>query len=153
LPQEQFQRWNINRRHLSKGQRAILIEKASESANALAKESGLSPEPLFRTCMHSVTSRNSGMPPENNYYNEVILNDPTLTVDNPVSGHEIQVIVGSPSKVAKGTLIEFAKELTEHIRGNQRWSGVHVTVEPIELQDLPPLGEPSLFTSFCTGTG
>ena len=76
------------------------------------------------------------------YYSEVILNDPTLTVDNPVSGHEIQVIVGSPSKVAKGTLIEFAKELTEHIRGNQRWSGVHVTVEPIELQDLPPLGEP-----------
>jgi hypothetical protein len=52
------------------------------------------------------------MPPKNNYYNEVILNDPTLTVDNPVSGHEIQVIVGSPSKVAKGTLIEFAKELT-----------------------------------------
>ena len=44
--------------------------------------------------------------------------------------------------MAKGTLIEFAKELTEHIRGNQRWSGVHVTVEPIELQDLPPLGEP-----------
>src|SRR6266576_4440072 len=82
------------------------------------------------------------MPPKNNYYNEVILNDPTLTVDNPVSGHEIQVIVGSPSKVAKGTLIEFAKELTEHIRGNQRWTGVHVTVEPIELQDLPPLGEP-----------
>jgi len=52
------------------------------------------------------------MPPENKYYNEVILNEPTLTVDNPVSGHEIQVIVGSPSKVAKGTLIEFAKELT-----------------------------------------
>ena len=35
------------------------------------------------------------MPPKNNYYNEVILNDPTLTADNPVSGHEIQVIVGS----------------------------------------------------------
>jgi hypothetical protein len=83
-----------------------------------------------------------GEAPKNNYYNEVILNDPTLTEGNPVSGHEIQVIVGSPSKVAKGTLIEFAKELTEHIRGNQRWSGVHVTVEPIELQDLPPLGEP-----------
>ena len=41
------------------------------------------------------------MPPINNYYNEVILNDPTLTEGNPVSGHEIQVIVGSPSKVAK----------------------------------------------------
>ena len=89
-----------------------------------------------------MTSRNWGMPPKNNYYNEVILNDPTLTEGNPVSDHEIQVIVGSPPKVAKGTLVEFAKELTEHIRGNQRWSGVHVTVEPIELQDLPPLGEP-----------
>jgi len=100
------------------------------------------PQPFFSTCKRSVTPRNWGMPPKNNYYSEVILNDPTLTVDNPVSGHEIQVIVGSPSKVAKGTLIEFAKELTEHIRGNQRWSGVHVTVEPIELQDLPPLGEP-----------
>ena len=58
------------------------------------------------------------MPPENNYYNEVILNDPTLTVNNPVEGHEIQIIIGSPSKVAKGTLIDFAKKLTEHTRVN-----------------------------------
>ena len=92
---------------------------------------------------------------ENEYYTEVSFHgvvrltrfpgaglSQATTVVNPVSGHEIQVIVGSPSKVAKGTLVEFAKELTEHIRGNQRWSGVHVTVEPIELQDLPPLGEP-----------
>jgi hypothetical protein len=42
-----------------------------------------------------------GKAPKNNYYNEVILNDPTLTVDNPVAGHEIVVIVGSPSKVSK----------------------------------------------------
>ena len=89
-----------------------------------------------------MTSRNWGMQPENNYYNEVILSDPTLTLDNPVAGHEIQIIVGSPSKVAKGKLIDFAKKLTEHTRVNQGWSGVHVTVEPIELQDLPPLGEP-----------
>ena len=82
------------------------------------------------------------MQPENNYYNEVILNDPTLTLDNPVAGHEIQIIVGSPSKVPKGKLIDFAKKLTEHTRVNQGWSGAHVTVEPIELQDLPQLGEP-----------
>ena len=63
------------------------------------------------------------MPPENNYYSEVILNDPTLTVNNPVEGHEIQIIIGSPSKVAKGTLIDFAKKLTEHTRINQGWSG------------------------------
>ena len=67
--------------------------------------------------------------PENEYYHEVSLHgvarltrfpgaglSQATTVDNPVSGHEIQVIVGSPSKVAKGTLIEFARELTEHIR-------------------------------------
>jgi hypothetical protein len=75
------------------------------------------------------------MPPENNYYNEVILNDPTLTLDNPVAGHEIQMIVGSPSKVGKGTLIDFAKKLTEHTRVNQGWSGVHVIVEPREFRD------------------
>jgi hypothetical protein len=83
------------------------------------------------------------MPPENNYYNEVILNDPTLTVNNPVEGHEIQIIIGSPSKVAKGTLIDFAKKLTEHTRINQGWSGVHVIVEPRKLRDLSPLGEPT----------
>jgi hypothetical protein len=46
------------------------------------------------------------MPPENNYYNEVnkvIINDPTLTVNKPVAGHEMQIIIGSPSKV-KGYL-------------------------------------------------
>jgi hypothetical protein len=30
---------------------------------------------------------------------------------------------------AKGTLIEFAKKLTEHTRVNQGWSGVHAIVE------------------------
>ena len=76
------------------------------------------------------------MPPENNCYNEVILNDPTLTVNNPVEGHEIQIIIGSPSKLAKGTLIDFAKKLTEHTRVNQGWSGVHAIVESRESRDL-----------------
>jgi hypothetical protein len=86
------------------------------------------------------------IPPENDYYYEVRLHGvvrltrlpgaglyEAATVDDPVSGHEIQVIVGSPSKVAKGTLIEFAKELTEHIRGNQRWSGAHVIRRAYEV--------------------
>ena len=64
------------------------------------------------------------------------------TVDNLVAGHEIVVIVGSPSKVAKASLIELATKLTEHTRVNQGWSGVHVIVEPIEIPELPPLGEP-----------
>ena len=97
-----------------------------------------------RTCKLCVISHYLGMPPpENNYYNEVILNDPTLTVNNPVEGHEIQIIIGSPSKVAKGTLIDFAKKLTEHTRVNQGWSGVHAIVESRELRDLSPLGEPT----------
>src|SRR5262249_59010022 len=82
------------------------------------------------------------MPPENNYYNEVILNDPTLTLENPVAGHEIQIIVASPSKLAKGKLIDFAKKLTEHTRVNQSWSGVHAIVEPREFGQLTPLTEP-----------
>ncbi len=96
-----------------------------------------------QTCKLSSISHYFGMPPENNYYNEVILNDPTLTVNNPVEGHEIQIIIGSPSKVAKGTLIDFAKKLTEHTRVNQGWSGVHAIVESRELRDLSPLGEPT----------
>jgi hypothetical protein len=44
------------------------------------------------------------MPPDNNYYNEVILNDPTLTVNNPVEGHEIQNHHRQPIKSRKGYL-------------------------------------------------
>jgi hypothetical protein len=61
---------------------------------------------------------------------------------HPVAGHEIVVIVGSPSKVAKATLFEFAMKLTEHTRVHQGWSGVRVIVEPMDFRELPPLGEP-----------
>ena len=101
------------------------------------------------------TWRDMRILPENDYYNELSLHgvvrltrfpgaglSQATTVDNPVSDHEIQVIVGSRSKVAKGTLIEFAKELTEHIRVSQGWSGVHVIVEPMQFRELPALGEP-----------
>ena len=85
------------------------------------------------------------MPPENNCYNEVILNDPTLTVNNPVEGHEIQIIIGSPSKVAKGTLIDFAKKLTEHTRlirvgaaYTQSWSlGSYEICHRLESRRIP----------------
>ena len=93
--------------------------------------------------------------PENNYYNEVSLRgvvrltalpgtglSQAATVEDPIAGHEIQIIVGSPSKVAKATLIEFVTKLTEHTRVNQAWIGVHVVVEPMEFRELPPLGEP-----------
>ena len=93
--------------------------------------------------------------PENEYYHEVSLHgvvrltrfpgaglSQATTVDNPVAGHEIVIIVSSPSKVAKATLIEFATTLTEHARVNQGWSGIHVIVEPMEFRDLPSLGEP-----------
>jgi hypothetical protein len=92
---------------------------------------------------------------ENEYYHEVSLHgvvrltrlpgaglSHAATVDNPVAGHEIVVIVSSPSKVVKATLVEFTTKLTEHTRVNQGWSGVHVIVEPMEFRELPPLGEP-----------
>jgi len=93
--------------------------------------------------------------PENNYYTEVSLRGTVRltalpgtglsqapTVEDPIAGHEIVVIVGSPSKVAKATLIEFVTKLTEHTRVNQGWSGAHIIVEPMGLRELPPLGEP-----------
>ena len=92
---------------------------------------------------------------ENEYYHEVSLHGvvrltrfpgagltQAATVDNPVAGHEIVVIVSSPSKVAKANLIEFATKLTENTRVNQGWSGMHVIVEPMVFRELPPLGEP-----------
>jgi len=93
--------------------------------------------------------------PENHYYNELSLHrvvrvtrfpgaglSQATTVDNPVAGHEIVIIVSSPSKLAKATLIEFATKLTQHTRVSQGWSGVHVIVEPMKFRELPLLGEP-----------
>src|SRR5580704_4859304 len=37
----------------------------------------------------------------------------------------------------------FASQFTRDMRTNQGWSTVHVIVEPIEFQDLPPLGNPT----------
>ncbi|MBV8416559.1 MAG: hypothetical protein JO251_15230 [Verrucomicrobia bacterium] len=93
--------------------------------------------------------------PENNYYNEVSLRGTVPltalpgtglsqmpTLEDPIAGHEIVIIVGSPSKVAKATLIEFVTKLTEHIRVNQGWSGAHIIVQSMGFRELPPLGEP-----------
>jgi hypothetical protein len=82
------------------------------------------------------------MPPENYCYIKVVLND-NMPVDDALSGREIQLIVGSPSKMAESTLVEFASQFTRDMRTNQGWSTVHVIVEPIEFQDLPPLGNPT----------
>jgi hypothetical protein len=82
------------------------------------------------------------MPLENHYYTKVILND-NMPVDDSLSGREIQLIFGSPSKMEESTLVEFASEFTKQMRTNQGWDTLHVIVEPIEYQELPPLGEPT----------
>jgi hypothetical protein len=82
------------------------------------------------------------MPSENHYYAKVVLND-NMPVDDSLSGREIQLIVGSPSKMTDSSLVEFATEFTRHLRMNQGWSTVQTVVEPIEFQDLPTLGAPS----------
>jgi hypothetical protein len=82
------------------------------------------------------------MPSENHYYTKILLND-NLPVDDSVSGREIQLIVGSPSKKEESGLVEFALEFTKHLRVNQGWSTVHVVVEPMTFQELPPLGKPT----------
>jgi hypothetical protein len=85
---------------------------------------------------------NTRMPPENYHYAKVVLND-NLPVDDSLSGREIQLIVGSPSRVSDDALIEFASELTRLTRMNQGWNTVHAIVGPIEFQELPPLGDPT----------
>jgi hypothetical protein len=82
------------------------------------------------------------MPSENHYYSKIILND-NMPVEDSLSGREIQLIVGSPEKMDDSALVEFASEFTRHARTNQGWSTVHVTVEPIAIQDLPLLGAPT----------
>ena len=82
------------------------------------------------------------MPSENHHYAKILLND-NMPVDDSIAGREIQLIVGSPTKMAESALAEFALEFTKHMRVNQGWNTVHVVVEPIEFQELPPLGKPS----------
>jgi hypothetical protein len=108
-----------------------------------------------KNCDHPWNWPDTRILPKNDYYNELSLHgvvrvtrfpgaglSQATTVDNPVAGHEIVIIISSPSKVAKATLIEFATTLTQHARVSQGWSGVHVIVEPMKFRDLPSLGEP-----------
>jgi hypothetical protein len=56
-----------------------------------------------------------------------------------------KIIIGSPSKVAKGTLIDFAKKLTEHTRlirvgaaYTQSWSlGIYEICHRLESRRIP----------------
>jgi hypothetical protein len=52
------------------------------------------------------------MPSENYCYTKVVLND-NLPVDDSLSGREIQLIVGSPSKMAESTFVELPRSLRE----------------------------------------
>jgi hypothetical protein len=107
----------------------------------------------FQPCNFS----SSKMPSENLHYFEVILDDqssaarvgdlarrdPWSALKKAHSGREIHVIVGSPSKPAKATVAQFAKELTSHLRLGQDWRSLNVTVQQLESGELPPLGTPA----------
>jgi hypothetical protein len=82
------------------------------------------------------------MLPENYHYAKVVLNE-NMPADDSLSAREIQLIVSNPAKMSKDALIEFASEFTRHTRMNQGWSTVHAAAEPLEFQELPPLGEPA----------
>jgi len=82
------------------------------------------------------------MPSKNEYYSKVILNDNAAT-DDSLAGREIQVIIGSATKMAESDLIALASEITRHTRMNQGWSTVQTTVESMDQQELPPLGAPT----------
>ena len=82
------------------------------------------------------------MPLPSHYYTKVVLSD-KAPVDDSLSSHEIQLILGSPTKLAESALVEFATEFTRQMRMNQEWSTEHTHVEPVEFGELPPLGEPT----------
>ena len=94
---------------------------------------------------------------DNLHYLQVILNDqasaarvgdlarrdPWSMLAKPHSGREIHVIVGSPSTPAKAAAVQFAKELTSHLRLGQDWRSLNVTVQRLDPDQLPPLGQPA----------
>jgi hypothetical protein len=96
----------------------------------------------LRLVIASAMWENARMPPENYCYAKVVLND-NMPVDDSLSAREIQLIVGSPSKISDAALTEFASEFTRHTRMSQGWGTVHAIVEPMEFKELPPLGDPT----------
>jgi len=97
------------------------------------------------------------MPSDNLHYLQVILDDqasaarvgdlarrdPWSMLEKPHSGREIHVIVGSPSPPAKAAAVQFAKELTSHLRLGQDWRSLNVTVQRLDPDQVPPLGPPA----------
>ena len=94
------------------------------------------------------------MSSQNRYYSLVTLNDlvlpgfagimraSLLARQNRLQHREIKVVVASPSKVAEGKAIKFAKKATKHMRVSQGWSLVSASVKSIGIQELPPLETP-----------
>jgi hypothetical protein len=93
------------------------------------------------------------MSSQNRNYSLVTLNDrlfpgfagvmrASMVARNSLSSREIKVVVASPSKVAEGKAIKFAKRITKHIRVSRGWSFVSATVEPMQVGELPRLGTP-----------
>ncbi len=93
------------------------------------------------------------MSSENHFYSLVTLNDhlfaagfagmrASLLARKSPAGREIKVVVASPSKVSEGTVIKFAKKVTKHIRVSRGWSAVSVSVQSMQIGELPSLGTP-----------
>ena len=59
------------------------------------------------------------MPPENNYYNEVILNDPTLTVSNPVEAQRDHLTNPNDLYVSQSARARRWSAFEEHLRQNR----------------------------------
>jgi hypothetical protein len=93
------------------------------------------------------------MSPHSHNYSLVTLNEhlfaagfagtrSSLLVRKSPSGHEIKVVVATPSNFPEGKAIKFAKKATKHIRVSRGWSAVSASVQPLGIRELPPLGTP-----------
>jgi len=82
------------------------------------------------------------MSSQNQNYSLVTLNDrvipgfvgimrESVRASKSPSDRELKVVVASPSNVAEGKAIKFAKKVTKHIRVSRAWSFVSASVESI----------------------
>jgi hypothetical protein len=93
------------------------------------------------------------MSSENHYYSLVTLSDhlfpsgfagmgASLLARKSPAGREIKLVVASPAKVSESSVINFAKKLTKHMRVSRGWSAVSVSVQSVQIAELPTLGTP-----------
>ena len=94
----------------------------------------------------------TGMSSQSQNYSLVILNDrvvpgfagimrESVRARNSASDRELKIVVASPSNVLDGKAINFAKEVTKHVRISRGWSFVSASVQSMGSRELQRRGD------------